>query len=110
MSYFKLQHHIRAESRDELTRKRAEFNQSRWPLKVNWSKPMGLRSQKSDDTYFHQFARGETKLPCGQAYEDAQNEALACDYYIELGGEKEILFELWELDPQYVVDFPESGE
>ena len=102
--------HLKADSRDELTRKRAEFNQSRWPMRVQWTKPIQLRDQIDGTGSWYQIARGEYVLPCGQAYVDAQAEALACDYYIELGGDKDTLFELWELDPQYVVDFPESGE
>jgi len=102
--------HLKAGSRDELTRQRAEFNQSRWPMRVQWTKPMRLRSQVDGAESWHQVARGETKLPCGQAYVDAQAEALACDYYISIGGDKDTLFELWELDPQYVVGFPESEE
>jgi len=101
---------LKAGSREELTRQRAEFNQSRWPMRVQWTKPLQLRDQIDGTGSWHQIARGEYVLPCGQAYEDAQAEALACDYYIELGGEKDILFELWELDPEYVVGFPESGE
>ena len=101
---------LKAGSREELTRQRAAFNQSRWPGRVQWTKPIQLRDQIDGTGSWYQIARGEYVLPCGQAYVDAQAEALACDYYIELGGDKDTLFELWELDPQYVVDFPESGE
>ena len=102
--------HLKAGSREELTRQRAEFNQSRWPMRVQWTKPIQLRDQIDGTGSWYQIARGEYILPCGQAFAAAQAEALACDYYISIGGEKEILFELWELDPEYVVGFPESGE